>query len=205
MIKLLVFDFDGTLADSRKILFNLIVKELKLKNYNINQKFISDFGNRPLDDVLHFIHIKEKVMPTLLRSIKGKFKEYAGRIILARNIRKLKKIRIKKIILSNNSKKVVRKVLKMNGIRLFSEVYGAEEFDKKQDMFRKIINKSGLKPHEIVYVGDRPIDAKLARKMGCYSILISNKISWSSREDILKSRPDFIVGDISEISNIIKS
>ena len=203
MIRLVVFDFDGTLVDSKKVLFDLIVFELKNRHFKVNKLFVKDFGNRPLDDSLKILGVQEKVMPILVNKINGDFKKYSYKVKLVKNLRKLSELKTKKIILSNNSRYFIKEVLKVNKIDFFSEIFGAEDFDVKYNQFRKILKKYSVKPQEIVYVGDRPIDSKLARKIGCISVLISNPASWSSRDDLIKSSPDFLIKDLNEIKKIV--
>ena len=57
---------------------------------------------------------------------------------------------------------------------------------------------------EVIYVGDRPVDIKLARKVGCKVVVVSNKSSWSTKEDLLENDPNFIIGDLKELKKLIR-
>ena len=98
----------------------------------------------------------------------------------------------------------MQNVLEKFNIGFFNEIYGADKFKSKEDMFEKIIRERGLKKKEVVYVGDRPIDVDLAREIGCYSVIVSNESSWSYPEHILKANPDFVIEDMSDLGKVIK-
>lgn len=205
MIKLLVFDFDGTLADSRKILLNLVKKEIKNSEYRISKAFVKRFGDKPLNGILKMIGFGNNELDYYSREIHKDFFKNAGKIKACKNLKSLKKIRIKKIVLSNSIHKFISIVLRNLGVmKYFEHVFGADEFKNKVQEFRKIIKIYKIKPREIAYVGDRVIDAKLARKIGCYSIIILRKSSWSPRKDIVKARPDFIVSDLGKVKEIVE-
>src|SRR3989344_146660 len=202
MIKLLIFDFDGTLVDSKPLLLPEVEKHLKKNGYKTTERFKHDFGDKPLGDALKVLGVEEKVMPFLLKDARNKFIRLAGKIKLAYGARELRLIKTKKIIISNSIEQFIKITLKKNKINFFSEIYGANRFKKKIVFMREIIKKKNLNLREVLYVGDRPIDAELSRKIGCYCVLV-NEVSWSSRRDIINSGADFVIEDLSNLNAIV--
>lgn len=204
MIRLIVFDFDGTLVDSKSIYLHLIKKDLKNSGHKINRKFVHSFGDKPLKGMLEMIGMSDKEMPPYLKVMHEDFIKYAKRITGAKNLRSVGRIRMKKLVLSNSVHRIIKTVLADLNADYFNEVFGADDFKSKFQEFNKIIKKYKLKPREIVYVGDRVIDVKLARKVGCYSVIVSNKSSWSPRKELIRARPDFIIGDLGKVEKIVR-
>ncbi len=204
MIKLVVFDFDGTLADTREIIIELIKKNVEEMNFKFDKKVLIDHGE-PLDKVLKIIGVQEKVIPVLAGKINFSFIEHASRVKAVSNLKSLKQINKKKIVLSNNTKDFIEEVLKNLKAEFFDEIHGADGSIDKIIKFKELLNKNGLSPKEVIYVGDRPFDTNVAEEVGCISIIVNHKASWSSAEKILASNPDYIVSDLSKIKKIVGS
>jgi len=201
MIKLIIFDFDGTLADSKKRLLGIVSRNLKQEGHKINREFEKRFGDKPLKESLKGFGVKSA--SEIIKKIHEDFVKESGKIRLAKNIESLRKIKTKKIVISNNIKRYIAGVLKKNS-RLFDEIHGWPEFNEnKIEEIKKILKKKKINPKEAIYAGDRVIDAKVARKVGCISVLVANKISWSPEDELLKAGADYIIPDLKELNKII--
>ncbi len=205
MIKLIVFDFDGTVVDTWKVVENAVKESVSKYGYRINKKFLKMLGDKPMREMLEYIvrdnrHLEKIVLDFVER--KEKNIHHVGAI---KNVMKLKLIKQKKIILSNNLSPFIKDILRNLKIEFFDEIYGADSFRNKEEKLREIIKKEKLKRLEVIYVGDRPIDVILARKIGCVSVAISQKASWSSREELINAEPDFLISDLSELKKVVES
>ena len=203
MIKLIVFDFDGTLADTKKMLLNIIQDNVEHFNYKIDDNFIKHFGDKPLGATLKQLKVSEKVLPYLIDKIGFDFLDYIKHVRPAKNIHQLKKINKNKVILSNSIAEFITVVLKRMHVNFFKEVIGSDNFNPKYKSFLKILKKYKVKPKEVVYIGDRAIDTVLARKIKCYSVIVCNKASWAYPHEIIASKPDYIISDLGKLKNII--
>lgn len=203
MIKLVVFDFDGTLADTKSLLLELLVKNLP--EYKLDAGFLRDFGNRPFQETLVQIGVEQKVLSTIAKRTKIDIAASAKRAVLVPGIEKLEEIGKPKVILSNSVGEFISKALKINGINIFEKVIASEQFNHKDEAFKKLMKEYGAKGKEVVYVGDRPVDCELARRMKCICVLISQKASWSPLEDLLEAKPDYLISNISDLREIIDS
>ena len=191
MIKLIVFDFDGTLVDTREMIENVLKDILGKYGYKPADKIFRFLGDSPIEGFLkHIISDKGNLKKISLEFVLRKNKNYK-QAKLIKDILKLKKIKQKKIILSNNLTFFIKRVLKNLKIDFFDEIYGADKFKNKYDKFKKILEKYNLKPFQVIYVGDRPVDILLAKKVGCISVAISHKASWSKKKELLKAEPNF--------------
>jgi len=203
MIKLLIFDFDGTLVNTKKLYYNSIYKHLKENGIYISKE---KFHNELLGLKLHDILIKLKIRKNL-KEIKDKVHadvfSNIKKIKISKDINCIRNIKIKKIIVSNTITKHVISILRKNKINFFQEIYGGDKFKDKISFIKNYMKKKKLKKNEIAYIGDMIKDIEIARKVGIISISISHDISWNSRKELLKANPDYIITNLKEINKII--
>ena len=109
------------------------------------------------------------------------------------------------VIVSNSEMRLIDISMKKLGIRkLFKEVCSAEMFSVKNVELKKLFRKYGMKSRESIFVGDRFSDAVFAKKAGCISVIVHNRCSWSTLEEVLQVRPNFIVKDFEELAKVVK-
>ena len=204
MIKVVVFDFDGTLANTRELVLKIIKRHFGNFNYKLSKKVIGTLGDDSLEGFIEGSGIQKNLVNMLAKLIKRDFLKEHEEITGCSNLKKIKRLRQKKIVVSNNTKRFINESLGFLKVDFFDEVYGANNIKDKEHCLRKILRKYKLKPEEMVYVGDRPVDVKVARKVGCIAVVVSNRCSWSTRESLLKGEPDIIVSDLGELKKVVK-
>ncbi len=205
MIKLVIFDFDGVIVDSKTVYYNSINKHLNPLGFNKKEvdKAI-DLGMNLSETLKRFIPaffyrwwIKRNIMKDVVKEINDVKK--------CKDISHVKDITARKVLISNSLSGFVFPVLKhLNATRYFNEIYCADEFNDKERFIREYLKEKGINPHECAYVGDRVADVKLARRLGIYVIIISGKCMWDSPKEIMKAKPDFIVNDLIDVNRILK-
>ena len=194
-LKLLIFDLDGTLVDSRIDLANSINAMLKhLGRPELPPKVIASYigdgapmlvrrslgdpgepdspseeaGDRLMHDALTFFiayYREHKLDNTYV---------YPGVIEALRKIRRSVNGDRKLAVLSNKPVAPSRQIVTALGLdEFFFQVYGGNSFDtKKPDPFgaRILLHEAGAMPEETVIVGDTDIDILTAQNIGMYSI-----------------------------------
>lgn len=115
--------------------------------------------------------------------------------------RKIRKKRIKISLFTNGLREEVLRILPHLHLSLqdFDHLLTGEMVEKKPslDGFYKIIELSGVKPQEILYVGDRiPAEILPAKKVGLKTALV-----WSDKQ---KTEADFTLDHISEVINCLE-
>jgi HAD superfamily hydrolase (TIGR01549 family) len=203
MIKLIVFDFDGTLADTKHMLLDIIRKDVGKFGAKLTSKFLDEFSGT-FDELLEKIGIEEKVLPRLTEKIEFDLVKSMNKVNIVSGVNKLREISVRKIVLTNSIGEFAEKLLEKSKIDFFDEILGQEDFSSKEKYLKNLIRKNKIKANEIIYVGDRPLDVILARKIGCLSVIVCHKASWSSREAILESKPDIVITKIEDIVKIIR-
>jgi len=204
MIKIILFDFDGTLADTKKIWMKSILKVLKQEEFycpECEAKVIIHFGKK-IKDMLGFLEITKSRALDIEKRIYKEFMKHKPKKVAEFSF--LREIPAKKYILSNSPTRIIKLVLGGDA-GYFDRIYGADKFTDKASFIKMIKRRNNLKDNEIAYVGDRAGDAVTASKARCVSIIISNEYSWNSREEIIMEEPDIILDKIENLKSLFKS
>lgn len=204
MINLVIFDFDGTLVDTKIPTYVAIKSCLeKMKICLVDSKLKKDLGNWPLIEHLKKLGVEKKDLEEVSGEIKLAFIININKIRAAPYLSSLEKIDKKKIVLTNNEPDFIKVVLRTLGVNFFSELYGPEGKEDKAERLKEIMKKHGVRPKETAYLGDKPFDMIAARKAGCYSIAVASKIAWGSTRDLINAEPDFIISSLKEVESVL--
>ena len=204
-IKLLIFDFDGTIADTKHIYYAVMARELKFLGYkekDIDKAIDVGFSLRK---TLKKLGLSFIVSWFIHKKIFREIIKYAEKVKKCRDAEKIKELSGEKILISNSLKEFMLPIIRHFKLeKNFKEIYGAEDFDDKAEFIKDYLKKRKIKVKNCYYIGDRVSDVKVARKVGCLSIIIAGKCAWDSKKEILKAEPDFVINDIGEIKKILK-
>lgn len=209
---LIIFDFDGTLVDTRQstanaLNFALAKVGLEPRDTNFIWQHASNGALAMIKDVLgkSNLHLSNKVA----RFFFEYYREHP-----ADNIKVIKGVRdlledlscYKKIILSNRYKWLLDNILdKLDIRRYFLETYGIDSFPKsKPDPYPllQIIKKHRSSRVEAIFVGDSINDIIASKNAGIKCIIIPSGAT--STKEIKKFKPFKIVNDIREVKKWIR-
>lgn len=207
MIKTIIFDFDGTIADTIPFTFKKIIeinKRLKITSKTDNE-IIDKLKKIDYRDLLKEFRIDWFKMPIILWEIKkaqkelyfhlNKIKVFPGIKTLLKN---LNQKNISCYIYSSNIKNNIEKFLEMNDLRkYFKKIYVGTNLLGKAKNLLEIIKKEKLEKEETVYVADEVRDVLACKKIGLKII----SVIWGLNEGKLlkKIGADFIVDKPNEI------
>jgi pyrophosphatase PpaX len=200
-IKLLIFDFDGTLVRSKWLYKEAIYKTFKKYRIIKTKKEVERvLGNR-LEVLLSMLHIKKNVK-ILKKEINYYVLKRAGKLQPCPSIASVNKLKdYKKVIVSNSLISYILPLIRREKLK-FNEIAGPK-MHSKDEILRHFIKRYRISPDEAVYIGDMAMDVRIAKRVGCKSVIISNKCSWSSWAEIEKAKPDFIIANLRELKKTL--
>ncbi len=207
-VKLIIFDFDGVIANTKKFYLKLAIKHLKragVKERDTRRKVFINLGKR-MHEVLMDSGLSMELARKVAREVNKEAVRKSNRIRPCKCIKHLRKLKAKYklVLLSNSITPFLKKILKRFGVEsCFSRVIGGDKFKSKEEMIKKLKKQYKLRPNQLIYVGDRAADVETARKTGCISAIVVSKCAWNSRAKVLKAGPDFLFSNLCEFVNTL--
>jgi len=212
MIKLVIFDLDGTLVNaypavSQSVNYTLNSLGFDPRSHNEIKRSVGS-GDRNL--MAHFVG--EKLATRALgiyRPHHTKALEAQGAVRLlpgARGILKfLKSKGYKLAIASNRPYKFTRIILKgLSVLKFFDVVICADNVDRPKpcpDMLRAVAKRLSVGKEEVLYVGDMTIDVNCARRAGVRMAAVAT--GSSSKKELKDLKPWRIIDKINQLKRII--
>lgn len=105
-------------------------------------------------------------------------------------------------ILTSNHRKNVLKFLAEHSMGWFDEVQATHAVLSKKRRVKKYIRQKKLDPQNLYYVGDTNIDVESARRAGARSIAVTWGLN--TAEALARTHPDYLVNHPSELLDIFK-
>jgi phosphoglycolate phosphatase len=202
----LIFDFDGTIADTLDI------------TMGIAQKLTNRFGNRNRIDLdkeaLRKMDIKSFMrrfgipwyrIPAAVDMSRDELKRHADGIRIFEGMKQvIENLRqsFSLGILTTNKVETVHRVLKNNAIDLtaFRFIVGGGSLFGKKKILSRIRRSEKLEKSKMVYIGDEVRDIQAARKFRIATVAVS--WGYNDREVLKEQRPDHLVDQPLDLMSI---
>lgn len=219
MIKLLIYDLDGTLIDSCRDIANAVnwtLKEIGFKELSLKQ--ISSFVGRGVTNLMTGV-LKESLrqegnsneeskMDKLLEQSIKLYRAHYGKHLLdetklypsVKTVLEHFKNR-KQAVITNKPEGFSNEILK--GLKIdsyfFRVIGGDQKFPKKPapEPVLEIVKSAQVHPDEGVLIGDSAIDVETGRNAKIKTIAVT--YGFNSLDEIKHSGPDFIFSDLAEL------
>jgi len=212
LIDLLIFDFDGTLADSIPSAVEAIqkmIKELDLP-YKTSEEINRHVGYGEVHLVSGSIGSRE---PKLLKKAMEVYesiylKEGIKKISLYPHVKELLQYFKKKtkLILSNKKDEFIKRILDDQGLTgYFAEVHGGDTAPcLKPDpcAINGIIEKHRVPKEKVMFVGDMTVDIETGKRANVRTCAVS--YGFDGKDKLKKHDPDFLIDDLLELKGLIR-
>ncbi len=202
----LLFDFDGTIADSIHPLFEMLNKmapEIGVQPVTWDEfDRLRDLTPR---QILRELKLPLFKMPRLISMVLEEYMHIISHLKPCEGIlellSELKQRQIRHALLSSNDDQNLAAFLTQYQIDSFAWVEGTEGVLNKSSYLRKQIRKHKLGQYDLYYIGDEIRDIEAARRNKIKSIAVS----WGlhSHQHLQKQQPNYLVDKPSEILDIM--
>jgi phosphoglycolate phosphatase len=201
--KFVVFDFDGTIADS----YQAIVK--------ITNQLSSEFGYKPIDEeamlLLKNLSSREIVKQSEVSVFKIPFLVKRVQKELGKEIANLEPIKGIELVLSqlkhlgyrlgiitsNTEDNVLAFLVRHQLDHLFDFIYSGTTIFGKHRIINSVIKQHQIKSDRVIYVGDETRDIRAAKKSKVGAIAVA--WGFNSAEILAQCQPDFLVETPEEL------
>jgi len=191
--QLVIFDFDGTLADSGHW-FLSIVDDLaaRFRFRSVHPDEVEGLRKRTTREVIDHLGISRWKLPLIARHVRARFGRNLDQIELFDGIRDMLRTideaKIRMFVCSSNSEANVRAILGTEDSARIEHFFCGSGLFGKVRKFRQAIKASGLPPSAILSIGDETRDVDAARAVG----IGAGAVLWgyANPEMLLAMKPD---------------
>ncbi|MFB2880035.1 HAD-IA family hydrolase [Floridanema aerugineum] len=207
-IKVVIFDFDGTVADT----FDALV--------TISNSLAPEFGYLPATredipkikdlttrEIIQRSGVAIYKLPFILRKVIAQLNSTIHTLSPVEGMKpalfELKKQGNKLGIITSNDRENVEVFLQHNGLLdLFDFIYCGTRIFGKSRVINNFLRQANFQPGEIVYVGDETRDIEAAKKSNIKVIAVS--WGFNSGNILKQQKPDFLIEHPQQLIEVIK-
>jgi phosphoglycolate phosphatase len=196
IIKYIVFDFDGTLADTFEIM-----KEIAKSEFNdISDKDFELLKDEGISGMIKRKNIHIWELPKMVLRFTSKIKNKKNVKLfpeVLESLRTLSKSYKLGIVSSNSEENIIQNLKKHNVQNLFDFIFSQSSIFGKDKVLKKMCKKYQINSSEVIYVGDEDRDIIAAKKTKIKNIAVT--WGYNSEKKLKKVNPDIIVNSPKEI------
>lgn len=206
MIKTIVFDFDGTIANTFDLsidLINSVAHHYGLKPFSVAE--IERLRSKSTKEIFAELHIPLLEAPIFIKEIAKLLRDQVDQVKpiagLPELLHRLKHQNYNLDIITSNTIETVSLFLQKHNLELFNHVYSDKSLFGKHVVIKKYLKKHQINPKETIYVGDEIRDIEAAHKAGLK--IISVTWGFNSKVGLTQHHPDYLVDTSEELLRII--
>ena len=171
-MKTILFDFDGTLADSKGLAISLINQFApKYKYHKVEDpNEIEKLNLMSLRERMKYVGISMFSLPFLLRDIQTAYKEKIKAILpiegMDQLVQELAKAGYPLAIITSNREPIVKQFVQTHQMDVFSTIHGERDIFGKGKVIRQFLEDHQLTVNDAVYIGDELRDIEACHQVG---------------------------------------
>ncbi len=202
--KVLLFDFDGTLADSFQMMVSIYKKLSKKHKFApATPESIEQMRGLSAREVIGKLPIAKYKLPILFMEGKKEFIKHIADIKpfpeLASILPQLSKQYTLGIVTSNDPT-TVKEFLITHNMDHFDFVYSDGSLFGKGKIIKKLLKKYNYPKNNVLYIGDEVRDIDAARE--AHIKIASVTWGFNSEKGLMKNNPDFVIKTPKDLKNI---
>ncbi|MFH1181438.1 MAG: HAD-IA family hydrolase [Candidatus Woesearchaeota archaeon] len=201
MTKLLIFDFDGVIADSLPAVVGIINSEL---NHHIGSQItpeeIRAYGAKALFRKFGISGLKMLIYSRQMHEAVGKhLHEIKPCMGMKELLQRLKFCKL--AIVTSNSTQNAQDFLESNSIKCFTFVLGGVRMFGKESKLRQAMKLAHSTRENTLFIGDEVSDIEAAKRAGVKIAAVT--WGFNSKELLEKGKPDYLIDKPEQLLKLI--
>lgn len=202
----LIFDFDGTIVQSKMLAIQLF-NELsgKYGGRKIDKKDIAYLSDLSIPDRLRALNVPLHKLPALIIEGKREYKKAAVGLQPVEGIRdilfSLKDNGYSLGILSSNSTENIQRFLDLYELTVFDFIHSATNLFGKHKAITSMARKFQIDRNQMLYVGDELRDVQACKKIGVRIVAVT--WGFDSASLLAEAKPDFLCNSPAAFADLI--
>lgn len=195
--KVIIFDFDGTIADTVEALV-VIANRLAIEfGYpQITPEELALLRNLTSREIIKYSGISVFKIPFLVKKVKGELKRKIPELKPISGIKEalftLKEKDYRLGIITSNSEDNVKEFLRINNLDgTFEFIYSGVTIFGKTTIINNVLKQKQIKSSEAIYVGDETRDIEASQKANIKVIAVT--WGFNNEEVLAKQNPNFVI------------
>jgi phosphoglycolate phosphatase len=206
-MKLIIFDFDGTLADSLDIFIEATNHLAQRYGYSpIDNSQIPQIRSLSSRELIQQIPVARWQLPFFLHKLRQEVRQLSPKLQLFDGISEALTQLDQEYslgIVTSNTKATVETVLTEQGLDpLFQFIHAGHGLLGKARILRRLLRQYHLQPTEVVYVGDETRDIEAAQQAQVAAIAVS--WGFNSRAVLEQQQPNIVIDHPRELLTAIR-
>jgi len=205
--KTIIFDFDGTIADTLEIsarIFNRFAADFNCKPIDFEQK--ERFRSMKTHEFFHACGIPLIKVPAIALKLKKELRKEIQNIPLIDGIelalKEIKEAGYSLGVMSSNNKQNIKAFLNHHRLtHVFDFVHSGKNIFGKDKAVLRLLYKHRLKRNQAVYIGDETRDVDALKRIKVPIIAVS--WGFNSKEVLKELNPDFLINKPEELLTTI--
>ena len=202
---ILIFDFDGTIADTLHHLVdigNRLSDEFNFRRIELHE--IDNLKDKTAMEITHHLQVPFLKIPAIVARARKELNQNIHSIDIVEGLEKvladLKTLGHQIGILTTNSANNVHQFLDNHRLDVFDFINTTSQIWGKAASLTKLIQKNNFRADQVVYIGDEIRDIEAAKKAGVRVAAVT--WGYNSREVLKAYRPDYLIHHPRELLDI---
>ena len=192
----LIFDFDGTIADTHHYIChigNMMCDEFGFSPIKFDE--LPVLRHKSTEEIIRYLKVPLLKIPAIVARGKRELEKNINELKSFQGLRDVLltlKANVEKIgILSSNSSQNIKTFLEINQMQFFDFIHTTPKIWSKDHSLTDLLKKNGFEKERMIYVGDEIRDILSARKVG----IRTASVTWgyNSREVLQSHSPDYLL------------
>ncbi len=209
--KLLILDFDGTIADTKKSIFTTVKETLEYLNLqSVNNEEVKKLIGLPLKRTFQeAANLKGKELELAMKEYRLRYDKIALNTVelfsgVLDTIQHLYEEGVMIAVASSKGKNSLRNLLEQLKVaHMMSVIVGEQDVREKKPspkIVDYILNELDILPTETIVVGDTIYDVQMGASAGCHTCAVS--YGNGRIEDIVDINPTYVVNEFHSLIDI---